>query len=77
MRDLARHLAMSRRFERCARCTALIGDSEARGESQLYSPERAFTLCEPCFLEEDAEIEVAGTNANPDLIERYKDNLRN
>lgn len=62
--------------ERCARCGKPIKHGEAIGESALYSPERAFTLCEPCFLDEDAEIEAAGTNNNPDMIERYKDNLR-
>ena len=56
----------------CARCGTRIKDGDCTGESQLYSPERAYTLCEPCWLKEDAEIEDAGTNKLPELLATYE-----
>lgn len=55
----------------CARCGRAIKEGECTGESQLYSPRRAFILCEPCWLKEDAEVEEAGTNNLPDLLATY------
>lgn len=58
----------------CVRCRWPLGRST--GESALYSPHREFTLCEPCFFEEDAQIEAAGTNNLPEQVERYRQNIK-
>lgn len=61
----------------CARCRKPVDQlRDCLGESSLYSPSRAFTLCEQCFLDEDLEIDAAGTNDIPERIEEYKANLR-
>lgn len=61
----------------CARCRKRVDQlKDCLGESGLYSPNRAFTLCEQCFLDEDAEIERAGTNDIPERLQEYKANLR-
>lgn len=60
----------------CARCRKPVDPiRDCLGESGLYSPGRAFTLCEPCFLEEDDEISRDG-NVKPERIEQYRANLR-
>jgi hypothetical protein len=41
----------------------------------LYSPDRKFTLCEMCFLGEDAVIDLVGTNNIPNRIAMYEANL--
>ena len=60
----------------CARCRCNLYEQDCTGESGLYSPNRAFTLCEPCFFDEDAEIEKEGTNDLPLRIEQYRENIR-
>ena len=61
----------------CARCRIKVDQMrDCLGESGIYSPLRAFTLCEPCFLEEDAEIDGHGSNDIPERIEMYRANLR-
>jgi PP-loop superfamily ATP-utilizing enzyme len=61
----------------CARCRIRVDQiADCLGESGLYSPNRAFTLCEPCFLEEESEIDERGTNDIPERIEAYRRNLR-
>lgn len=55
----------------CVRCRSQIWRHETHGESSLYSPDRSFTLCEPCFFDEDAEIEREGTNNLPDRLADY------
>lgn len=61
----------------CARCRIKVDQMlDCLGESGLYSPHRAFTLCEPCFLEEEVEIDQAGGNNLPSRIEMYRANLR-
>ena len=70
-----RYLHLDER-ETCARCCKSIRPDETTGESGLYSPSRSFTLCEPCFFAEDAEIEEKGTNNMPDVIASYVENLR-
>jgi len=61
----------------CARCRKPVDQSECLGESGIYSPTgRAFTLCEQCFLDEDMEIDSAGTNDIPELLDEYRANLR-
>lgn len=61
----------------CARCRKRVDQNrDCLGESGLYSPNRAFTLCEQCFLDEELEINGAGTNTIPERIEEYRANLR-
>lgn len=60
----------------CARCRIKVDQMrDCLGESGLYSPNRAFTLCELCFEEEDAEMSDRG-NDLPERIEMYRANLR-
>lgn len=61
----------------CAACRKNIRQGECTGESSLYSPNRSFTLCEPCWLDEDARIEEVGTNDIPTLRMAYEANLDN
>lgn len=60
----------------CARCRIRLRWEDCQGESGLYSPNRSFILCEPCFDEEDREIDVRGMNDLPERIEEYKRNLK-
>lgn len=61
----------------CARCRIKVDPArDCLGESGLYSPNRAFTLCEPCFDEEDAEMNGDRGNDLPERIEMYRANLR-
>lgn len=60
----------------CAGCRVSLRYEDCQGESGLYSPNRAFTLCEPCFLAEDKEIDDRGSNEWPERIEQYRQNLR-
>lgn len=61
----------------CARCRNAVDQfKDCLGESGIYSPGRAFTLCEKCFLDEEAEIDRAGSNVIPERIEEYRANLR-
>ena len=60
----------------CARCRKPLRWEDCQGESGLYSPNRTFTLCEPCFLQEDAEIDAKGMNDIPNRIEEYRQNMR-
>lgn len=61
----------------CARCRKSVDQlKDCLGESGLYSPNRAFTLCEQCFMDEDLEIDRAGTNDIPERLDEYRANLR-
>jgi hypothetical protein len=60
----------------CVRCLHRLGETEAEGESGIYSPDRPFLLCEPCFFAEDEEIEREGTNNLPERIKQYRENER-
>lgn len=61
----------------CARCRRPVDQfKDCLGESGLYSPNRAFTLCEQCFLDEELEIDRAGTNDIPERLDEYRANLR-
>lgn len=61
----------------CANCLKYVKDEECQGESGLFSPTRAYMLCEPCFLEEDRLIDEQGTNDMPERLQKYKNNLAN
>lgn len=58
----------------CANCRCDLTRAKSTGESGLYSPNRAFDLCEPCFLEEDRLIDEQGNNI-PERLERYRANV--
>jgi len=61
----------------CANCRRSIEFARCTGDSSLYNPgqSRAIELCEPCFLEEEAAIDEAGTNNLPERLARYRRNL--
>lgn len=59
----------------CARCCDQLWPGATTGESALYSPDRPFELCEPCFFAEEALIDEQGTNNLPDELRRYRENL--
>ncbi len=61
---------------RCAKCLVDLRHADCTGESALFSPDREFELCEPCWIKEDALIDERGTNDLPEIVERYRDNLR-
>lgn len=58
-------------YDYCAACKGWRGSRDAEGESQLYSPHRKFTLCEPCWEDEDAMVDETGTNDHPAILARY------
>lgn len=60
----------------CANCRKELKPGEPTGESQLFSPNEEFTLCEDCFLTEEMHVEVSGSNRHDDLIEIYRDNMQ-
>lgn len=66
---------MSERF--CASCRGRLPPGSTTGDSAIYNPGRdsGFTLCEPCFFEEDACIEERGTNDLPDVLADYRRNV--
>jgi hypothetical protein len=55
----------------CACCRGWRGSPDAEGESALYSPGRAFTLCDPCWEDEDRLIDASGTNDHPVIVAMY------
>ena len=60
----------------CARCRCNLYETDCTGESGLYSPNRSFTLCEPCFFDEEAETDREGTNDIPLRVEEYRQHMR-
>lgn len=65
----------SRNNRMCARCRCSLTDTMTTGDSGIYQS-HGIELCEPCFFEEDAEIEREGTNNLPDTLKRYRENVR-
>ena len=63
-------------MRRCAACGKPMREHDANGRSALYSPDEKFTLCVPCWFEEDSKIDEQGTNVLPDVIAKYRQNLR-
>jgi hypothetical protein len=53
----------------CARCKKHFHNARSSGESGLYGSNHV--LCEPCFFDEDAEIDERGTNDLPDTLAKY------
>lgn len=60
------------REDMCASCGKHLTGHECTGESGIYSPNETFTLCEPCFLAEDAAIDARGDNDWPEEVARYR-----
>jgi hypothetical protein len=60
----------------CPRCSKFIRNGETRGESSIYGSHDIPDLCEPCFFDEDEEIEEAGTNDLPKTLAWYRENMR-
>ncbi len=58
--------------EICARCGKDISNECSTGESGLYNPGPVgILLCEPCFHDEEAEIDDVGTNNLPETLKAY------
>lgn len=53
----------------CARCKKPVRRGEPEGMSSIYKSKHL--LCEPCFLAEDDEIEIEGTNNLPETLKKY------
>lgn len=53
----------------CARCKKPVRQGQPEGESGIYQSHHR--LCEPCFFDEDAEIEEKGTNDLPETLAGY------
>lgn len=53
----------------CARCKQTFIGARSSGQSALYGARHI--LCEPCFFDEDEQIDERGTNNLPDTLERY------
>lgn len=62
--------------DHCPRCSWIIFRGETRGESGIYGSSDIPDLCEPCFFDEEDEIEAAGTNDLPETLARYRANMR-
>ena len=56
---------------KCVRCKEIIPDNACTGESGIYMSQDYHVLCEPCFWDEDTEIEAKGTNDLPDTLNIY------
>lgn len=54
----------------CARCKQFFPNASCSAESGIYQSRHV--LCEPCFFDEDAEIEERGTNNLLDTLEKYE-----
>lgn len=54
---------------KCPRCKKHTLDRTDCGESSLYGS--FHEICEPCFHDEYAQIEEAGTNDLPDVLAAY------
>lgn len=61
--------AARRRLKTCPRCKQPSLDINDCGESQIYRSRHL--ICNPCWHEEDAEIEREGTNDLPDRLRSY------
>ncbi len=60
----------------CPRCSNKIFIGQPTGESQIYRSHGIPDLCEPCWMDEDDEIELAGTNDLPETLAWYRQNMR-
>lgn len=60
----------------CPRCSTHIPSRATTGESQIYGSHDIPDLCEPCWMDEDEEIELAGTNDLPETLAWYRQNMR-
>jgi hypothetical protein len=60
----------------CVRCRQDLTHVTATGEPAIYQTPRNYTLCEPCFFDEDMEIEKKGGNNLPDTLATYHANYK-
>lgn len=60
----------------CPRCCKPIRPGATLGESAIYRSHDIPELCERCFEDEDAEIDERGTNDLPDVLGRYRENMK-
>lgn len=56
----------------CRCCLGWRGDRDCEGLSSLYSPDREYVLCEPCFEDEEALIDASGSNDHPEIVAAYR-----
>jgi hypothetical protein len=56
-------------MEICPRCHKRTLNRADCGESGLYGSQHI--ICEPCFHDEDKEIDEKGTNDLPETLRRY------
>lgn len=59
----------------CPRCGRWIRWDAPSGESGIYGSSDIPDLCEPCWIDEDAEIERQGTNDLPEVLAGYRRNM--
>lgn len=67
---------MRHSYDYCPRCMSLIPRGSGRGSSSIYQSHDIPDLCEPCFFDEEAEIDERGTNNLPDTLGRYRQNMQ-
>jgi hypothetical protein len=62
----------------CAGCRCYFAQGDTTAESGLYDhgEDVNILLCEPCFFDEEALDENAGTNDLPHIRETYKANIK-
>lgn len=53
----------------CARCKEPVREGAPEGQSAIYRSNHR--ICEPCFFDEDEQIDAEGTNDLPDTLKRY------
>lgn len=53
----------------CPRCKKATLDKNDCGESSIYRSRHL--ICNPCFFDEDKEIEEKGTNDLPETLKSY------
>ena len=58
----------------CPRCCQPIYEGQTTGISGIYKSHGVRDLCEPCFLDEDRQIEDTGTNNLPETLLTYREN---
>jgi hypothetical protein len=59
-------------YHDCLRCGGWRGPRTSSGQSGIYQSHDIPDLCEPCFFDEDAEIEEKGHNDLPETLAKYR-----
>jgi hypothetical protein len=63
-------------MEVCANCGYHLSPTDPSGESQIYSQDVDYILCDPCWHMEDSFIESQGHNESPERLKHYSDTLK-